>query len=58
MGCLLFGTGSAFVLVARKVPRRYRSVLVVAFAAALGYVWEILTVSYARQAGHDDSTRG
>src|SRR6185312_12462820 len=44
MGCLLFGVGSAFVLVARKVPRRYRVALAVAFAAALGYVWTELAV--------------
>ena len=44
MGFLLFGTGSLFVLVSRKVPRKYWSVLGVLFAAALLYVWAELAV--------------
>jgi hypothetical protein len=44
MGCLLFGTGSLFVLVSRKVPRKYWGVIAVLFAAALVYVWAELAV--------------
>lgn len=44
MGCLLFGTSSAFVLVARRVPRKYRAAVAVVFVAALAYVWAELAV--------------
>jgi hypothetical protein len=44
MGCLLFGTGSLFVLVSRKVPRRYWGIIGVLLAAALVYVWAELAV--------------
>jgi len=44
MGVLLFGTGSTFVLVARKVPRRYWTLLAIACTVALLYVWAELAV--------------
>jgi hypothetical protein len=44
LGVLLFGTGSTFVLVARKVPRRYRIIVGATFAVALLYVWAELAV--------------
>lgn len=44
MGCALFGTGSLFVLVSRRVPRRYWGIIGVLFAAALVYVWAELAV--------------
>lgn len=44
MGCLLFGTGSLFVLVSRKVSRKYWVIVGVLFAAALLYVWAELAV--------------
>ena len=44
MGVLLFGTGFAFVHVARVTPRKYRTVIGIAFVAALLYVWAELAV--------------
>lgn len=44
MGFLLFGTGSLFVLVSRKLPRKYWGVVGILFAAALVYVWAELAV--------------
>ncbi|HUH30871.1 MAG TPA: hypothetical protein VLZ55_05850 [Rhodanobacter sp.] len=44
MGCLLFSAGSAFVLAARRVPRKYRVAVAVVFVAALVYVWVELAV--------------
>jgi hypothetical protein len=44
MGCVLFGAGSLFVLVSRKVPRRYWAIIGILFAAALLYVWAELAV--------------
>lgn len=44
MGSLLFGTGSTFVLVIRKVPRKYWLAIGVAFAVTLLYVWAELAV--------------
>ncbi|UGB37678.1 hypothetical protein [Frateuria soli] len=44
MGVLLFGTGSTFVLVARKVPRKYRAAVAATCAVALLYVWAELAV--------------
>lgn len=44
MGVLLFGTGFAFVHVARVVPRKYRIVTGIAFFVALLYIWAELAV--------------
>ena len=44
MAALLFGTGSLFVLVARKIPYKYWLVAGVVFAAGLIYVWAELAV--------------
>lgn len=44
MGVLVFGTGSLFVLAARKVPRRLWLALGVVFAVGFLYVWAELAV--------------
>ena len=44
MGLLVFGTGSVFVLAARKVNRRYWAVIGIALAAAFLYLWAELAV--------------
>lgn len=44
MALLLFSTGSAFVLVARKVPRKYWVVVGTLLAMAFLYVWAELAV--------------
>lgn len=44
MALLVFGTGSLFVLVARRLPRKHWGAVGVAFAAALFYVWAELAV--------------
>ena len=44
MGLLLLCTGSVFVLVSRRSPRRRRVVIGVAFAAALLFIWAELAV--------------
>ena len=44
MGALLFGTGSLFVLVARRVPRGRRLIVGIIFAIAFLYVWAELAV--------------
>ncbi len=44
MGALLFGAGSIFVLVARKVPRKYWLAIGMLVALALLYVWAELAV--------------
>lgn len=44
MGILLFGTGFAFVHVARVTPRKYRVAIGIAFFVALLYVWAELAV--------------
>jgi hypothetical protein len=44
MGCLLFGTSSAFVLAARGAPRRHRVILACMFATAFLYLWAELAV--------------
>jgi hypothetical protein len=44
MGLLLFGMGSAFVLAARKVPRKYRLPIGSLFVVAFVYIWAELAV--------------
>jgi len=44
MGALLFGAGSIFILVARKVPRRHWIAVGVAVGVAFLYVWAELAV--------------
>jgi len=44
MGFLLSGTGSMYVLVSRKAPRRHRFAIAALFALALLYVWAELAV--------------
>lgn len=44
MGALLFGTGFAFIHVARVVPRKYRVVTGILFLVGLLYVWAELAV--------------
>lgn len=51
MGTLLFGTGSLFVLVARKVPRKYWLAVGAVFAAAFLYVWAELAVGIFTKLG-------
>ncbi|MBT8078768.1 MAG: hypothetical protein KJO31_09315 [Gammaproteobacteria bacterium] len=51
MGILLLGTGSLFVLVSRKVPRRRRAAVAIAFAAAFLYVWAELAVGLISNLG-------
>jgi peptidoglycan/LPS O-acetylase OafA/YrhL len=44
MGSLLFGMASLFVFVARKSPRRHRTLIAVIFLAVFVYVWAELAV--------------
>ena len=44
MGFLLLFTGSLFVLVSRKSPRRRRGIIGIMFAAAFLYIWAELAV--------------
>ena len=44
MGTLLFGSGSLFVLVARKVNKKYRTAVGIAFFVALLLMWVHLAV--------------
>jgi hypothetical protein len=51
MGALLFGTGSLFVLAARKVPFRYWLALGAVLAAGFLYVWVELAVGIFTKLG-------
>ena len=44
MGLLVFGTGSLFVLVFRRVPRKWRIIACIMIALAFLYVWAELAV--------------
>ena len=44
MGTLLFGTGSMFVLTARRINKKYRFAVGVAFAVAFLWLWAELAV--------------
>lgn len=44
MGALLFGMGSMFVLAARKIDKKYRVLIGLAFVAATLYLWAELAV--------------
>ncbi len=44
MGVLVFGSGSLFVLVARKVKYKYWPAIAVVFAVGVIYVWAELAV--------------
>lgn len=44
IGVLLFGAGSLFVLVARSTPRKYRTLVGLAFLAAILIAWVHLAV--------------
>ncbi len=44
MGTLLFGTGSFFVLVARKIDKKYKVAIGIAFAIAFLWLWAELGV--------------
>jgi hypothetical protein len=44
MGVLLFGTGSSFVLVARRMPRKYRLLIGGMFLVGFLYLWAELAV--------------
>ena len=44
MGLLLFTSGSAFVLISRKIPRRRRILTGIVIAMAFLYVWAELAV--------------
>ncbi len=44
MGTLIFGTGSFFVLIARKINKKYRIALGIVFTLAFLWVWAELAV--------------
>jgi hypothetical protein len=44
IGVLLFGASSLFVLVARVTPKKYRTLIAVAFVIAILYIWAELAV--------------
>ncbi len=44
MGFLVFGVGSVFVLISRRVPRKRRSAIAAVLTALLLYLWAELAV--------------
>ena len=44
MGALLFGAGSLFVVMSRKMPRKYRFVIGLLLAVAIVFIWAELAV--------------
>jgi len=52
MGTLLFGTGFAFVQVARVIPRKYWVITGIAFLAVLLYIWAELAVGIFTNLGN------
>lgn len=51
MGLLLFGTGSLYVLVARRVAPGRRAIIAAAFAIAFLYIWAELAVGVFTRLG-------
>ncbi len=52
MGSLLFGTGSIFILAARRVNKKYRGVLGLVFMFVLLYLWAELAVGIFTKIGN------
>ena len=51
MGTLLFGSGSLFVLVARRVPSKYWLAIGIVFAVGFLYLWAELAVGIFTEIG-------
>ena len=52
MGLLIFGASSVFVLISRKVPRKYRIVTGTLLATAFFFVWAELAVGIFTNLGN------